>query len=147
MAGMLQLTQSVFFLTAVCQDVKRKSISVWVFLIFGMLSFILKACIMGNNFNMWADMGKSMAVGLGLWLISKGTDGAVGAGDGCFFIVTGIYLEVWDNIALLLYGLLLSSLFSLGIVMWGMVMHVNVGKKRLPFLPFLLAPGLCLVIL
>lgn len=147
MANILQLTQVVFVLTAVFQDIRKKSIAVWVFLVFGLLSFVMKACLMGTDVSMWFHMGKSMAVGIGLWLVSKGTRGAVGEGDGCFFMVTGIYLGVWDNLALLLYGLLFCSLFSLGIVLWGMVTHVSVGKKKLPFLPFLLIPGVWLVIL
>lgn len=64
--------------------------------------------------------------------------GAIGMGDGLFFIVSAIFLGFWTSIALLLFGLMFCSACSLGIVCWGIAAGVNVRKKRLPFLPFLL---------
>lgn len=147
MNQVLQITQLTFLLTAVWQDLSRRSIAVWVYAVYGAAALLLKMLIVGSDVSLWVEMGKSMAVGMGICMISRLTRGAVGEGDGWFFVVTGIYLGLWDNITLLLYGLLFCSLFSLGIIVWGVIMNVNVSKKRLPFLPFLLAPGIWMVML
>lgn len=147
MNQMLQITQLSFMLTAVWQDLNRRSIALWVYIVYGVIAFLFKILLVWGDFTLWMEMGKSMAVGIIICMISRLTKGAVGEGDGWFFVVMGIYLGLWDNITLLLYGLLFCSLFSLGIIMWGIIMNVDVSKKRLPFLPFLLAPGIWLVML
>lgn len=59
----------------------------------------------------WADMheahlwlamrGAALIPGILLLVLSKITKGAVGQGDGFFFLVSGMYLGFWDNVALL----------------------------------------------
>ena len=61
----------------------------------------------------WADMyeahlwlamrGAALIPGILLLVLSKITKGAVGQGDGFFFLVSGMYLGFWDNVALLFF--------------------------------------------
>lgn len=78
----------------------------------------------------------SMAVGGALLLLGKMTEGALGSGDGYFFLVSGFYLSWEQSLGLLCYGLLLSSFWGLGVLAWGNCKKVPARKMRMPFLPF-----------
>ena len=61
-------------------------------------------------------------------LLSKITEGAIGEGDGLFFLVSACYLDIWD-LGILFLG-------SLGISCgWGMVLLLRRNMKQtIPFL-------------
>lgn len=99
----------------------------------------------------WADMheahlwlamrGAALIPGILLLVLSKITKGAVGQGDGFFFLVSGMYLGFWDNVALLFFGLLICSLWGMGMLIWGMFEKKRIKNVQLPFLPFLVPAG------
>lgn len=76
--------------------------------------------------------------GVILLFISRATKGGVGAGDGFFFLMAAFYLEGEEMALLLSGGLFFCSICSLAIMLWGKINGVDVRKKRLPFLTFLL---------
>ena len=49
-----------------------------------------------------------MSVGIALLLYSLVTHESIGYGDGCLFVMTGLFLGIWENLVLLL----LASVFS-----------------------------------
>ena len=102
----------------------------------------------------WADMheahlwlamrGAALIPGILLLVLSKITKGAVGQGDGFFFLVSGMYLGFWDNVALLFFGLLICSLWGMGMLIWGMFEKKRIKNVQLPFLPFLVPAAVAL---
>ena len=80
-----------------------------------------------------------MTIGGVLMLISWGSRGSVGMGDGWMLCVTGIYLGFLKNFELLLGALCLCGICSA--VLWAAGKKTN--KSRIPFVPFLFASYLC----
>lgn len=139
----LRMRMTVFFLfwcIAAWQDLRMKSVSLWVFIIFG-----IGALLMRREISL--DMIFSAGVGvilLGIGIMSRG---AVGEGDGMFFLVSGLYLPALHNCFLLLYGLLFCSIFSLILIAAGTCRNRNMRGRTVPFLPFLLPAGIWIVCL
>ena len=64
--------------------------------------------------------------------------GAVGEGDGWFFVVAGVALGVWNAVALFFMSLFLCCLWCAGMAVWGWRHRISVRRKTVPFLPFVL---------
>ena len=76
--------------------------------------------------------------------MERQTKGAVGLGDGCFFLITGCYLGGWRTLELLMGAVFVSSLAG-GVWMLtallggkGNGLWEKMRKKKLPFLPCVL---------
>lgn len=142
-----QILMMSFMGVSVWQDLKTRSLSVYSLVVFGGL-ILTAACLTGTFLQPgWLERIGSMGIGVALLLISKVSQGAVGEGDGWFLMITGMVLGFWSNLAVLLYGLLFCSCYSLGLIVWGCLLKVNVRKKAIPFLPFLLPAGIWMVLL
>ena len=79
-----------------------------------------------------------------LFWMERQTKGAVGLGDGCFFLITGCYLGGWRTLELLMGAVFVSSLAG-GVWMLtallggkGNGLWEKMRKKKLPFLPCVL---------
>lgn len=131
----MKLAFLLFLILASWQDLKSRRISVWLYLVFQIIGIIMNFIWKDIR---WGEAAAAMIPGVCLLMLSCLSRGAIGMGDGLFFIVSAIFLGFWTSIALLLFGLMFCSACSLGIVCWGIAAGVNVRKKRLPFLPFLL---------
>ena len=129
---------AVFLCACAWKDLKEKEIP---------LIFFVVAAAAGV---IWAagDLGQaaSLLPGTGLLIISYCTKGAVGKGDGLFFLVSGLYLGFWKCLALLFCGLLFCSAWGLGMLIWGFCAGKKVKDIRLPFLPFLIPAAVILQI-
>lgn len=150
------------------QDYRYRNIRISVFLGFGIAGGFLRgtALILGLQFmeaggmmvekgveaggwslvgSALADIGAAMAVGGFLLLLSVAARKAVGQGDGWFFVVSGIYLGFWRNLALL-WGSLLLCLLTGGVMLAAGLIDkdkaVNVKKLALPFLTLAVPVGL-----
>lgn len=138
-----------FLLTAAGQDLKRKSVELWIYLVFGGLALaylIYGSAVCGKQIE-WGSLASGVCVGLGLLGCGMVCQGAIGMGDGCFFLVSGLMLGFWNNLALLLYGLLCCSVYCLGFLTWNRIRYQrNVRKETVPFLPFLVPAGIWLVL-
>lgn len=131
----MTITYTVYLMLAVWRDLRYRKIPMWLYTIFGLGGIII-------NF-LWTKVGwwevlSALLPGFLLLLLTKCTRGAIGAGDGLFFLVSAVYLGFWNTIELLLYGLIFCGICCMGIMAWGFMAGVNVRKWRLPFLPFLL---------
>lgn len=92
-----------------------------------------------NEAHLWLAMRAAALIpGILLLALSRVTKGAVGKGDGWFFLVSGMYLGFWNNVALLFCGLLLCSIWGMGMLIWGMFEKKKIKNIQLPFLPFLI---------
>lgn len=138
-----QVAFLLFLLSAAWQDVRQRTISVWTYWGFGAIACLLMM-IGGRNWDI--ETTGAVAIGIILLLFGRWTGWSIGEGDGWFFVVAGIYLGFWANLALLFYGLLLCGFYCLGVVVWGWMYKLNVRKLKVPFLPFLLPVGIWIII-
>ena len=141
----------VFLLTAAVQDWIRKSVDIRIYLLFGgaALLTMLRKVLMGGIFfgSGWENRLGSISIGLGLLALGVLSHGRIGTGDGCFFIVSGLLLGFWENFLLLSYGTLLCGLYSLFcIVRSRFYIEETMTKRIIPFLPFLIPPGVWLLV-
>lgn len=134
----------VYLLAAAWQDVSRRRIRGWVYWAGAILAALSRAAEMTSGglgelaeAQQPAELALGPLVGLGLLALCRLTGGAVGAGDGWFFAVSGLYLGLWDNLLLLLSGLWLCFLFAGGMLLWGKCTGRDLRKRTIPFLPFL----------
>lgn len=114
------------------EDIKKKQICLHPVLAFGILGIILHMLWRMQSIE---SLLLGMSVGVVLLLLSILTGGKVGAGDGVILIVTGIFLGAEQNLTLFFGGLLLCSIWALG----ALVLRKKSGKDSIPFVPFLLA--------
>jgi len=113
------------------EDVKYRRLTVIYILMFGIVGVILHmfAPVCSIYSILWG-----MLLGIVLILNSIATRGSLGLGDGILLVVTGVYLGGYGNLQLFLYGLLLSALCSLGLL----VLKRKKRKDEIAFVPFLL---------
>lgn len=113
------------------EDVKYRRLTVIYILMFGIAGVVLHlfAPVCSIYSMLWG-----MLLGIVLILISIATRGSLGMGDGILMVVTGVYLGGYGNLQLFLYGLLLSALCSLGLL----VLKKKKKKDEIAFVPFLL---------
>lgn len=138
-----------FLLLAAAQDLKRKQVDIWVYLLFGgaALTAGIGRQLTGTADSVWLEHLGGAGLGLGLLVASAVSRGGIGMGDGCFFVVSGLFLGFWENFMILCYGVLLCGMFCLGYLIWCRF-HVisDVRKRVIPFLPFVVPPGIWVVI-
>ena len=140
---MMNVLYSIFLMTASWQDAKSRKIPIWLFALFGAIGAAVR--ILGKQAGM-ADTAAFLP-GLFLLAVCACTGGAVGAGDGCFFLVSACFLTPGCTVLLFLCGLLCCGACSLGMFTWGFVRKIDAGKIRLPFLPFLIPAWVWIVFL
>lgn len=79
--------------------------------------------------------------GMMLLILERQTRGAVGSGDGYFFLIAGFYLGGWQTMELWMGSVFVSSLaggaWMLAVLFRGKEKNIweKMRKKRLPFLP------------
>lgn len=138
-----------FLLAAAWQDFRRRRVEIRIYLIFGVLAAALGICrwlALGEAYGLLEHMAGS-ALGGGLLAAGAASRGGIGAGDGCFFLVSGLMLGFWENLALLCYSTLCCGLFCLGYLVWCRVKGgEHAGKRTVPFLPFAVLPGVWLAV-
>ena len=146
---------SLFLMVFSWQDFHRKRIRVGWLYGFGTAGMTLTMirCVLSVIKDGW-DWKKSvlqimvwllgMLPGIFLFWMERQTKGAVGLGDGCFFLITGCYLGGWRTLELLMGAVFVSSLAG-GVWMLtallggkGNGLWEKMRKKKLPFLPCVL---------
>ena len=73
-----------------------------------------------------------MSVGIALLLYSLVTHESIGYGDGCLFVMTGLFLGIWENLVLLLLASVLAGIGSAVLLFF----RKKKKKERIPFVPF-----------
>lgn len=81
----------------------------------------------------WEDYMLPAGLGILFLLLSLGSKGAVGMGDGWVLLALGCMLETEEYIRLTGFGILLAAVFS-GILLIG---YKKNRKTEIPFVPFL----------
>lgn len=126
----------IFLAVAAWQDMRDKEIDAWLYVVFGGLIWFGKLCFDGPV-ELWREAVNAVP-GIALVLLSRLSGGAVGEGDGWFFVVAGVALGVWNAVALFFMSLFLCCLWCAGMAVWGWRRRISVRRKTVPFLPFVL---------
>ena len=121
------------------EDIKKKQIHINPVLFFGILGVLFHMIWRMQSIE---NLLLGMSVGVVLLILSALTGGRIGAGDAVLLIVTGIYLGLEQNLELFLSGLFLCSLWALGLL----VLRKGNRTDRIPFVPFLLAAYMCMLV-
>lgn len=145
---------AVFLLVAAVQDLRKKQVECRIYLLFGALGALVSAwrfiegyCLAGAG-SVWmlADHGGGVCLGLFMLGASAVTRGGIGAGDGCFFLVSGLLLSFGENLALLCYGVIFCGVYCLALLVYNRLHGgKDVRKHTVPFLPFVALPGIAMV--
>ena len=133
---------TTFLAAAAWQDLRNKSVSVWLYLGYGAVAGAIR--LTGGE-----PVLQALSGGLvGVVLLAAGwmTAGAIGIGDGLFFVVSGLYLSFYDNVRLLLYGILWGGIFCLFLFLHGKKHGINIHRMTVLFLPFLIPGWIWMVI-
>ena len=111
------------------------------------------ACVGAVVLAVWGPAGENwqetiFACGIGgiLLFISRLIGGGIGEGDGWFFVISGLYLNVLENMWLFFSGIFICFLWSLPLAVKAMIEKGKGRNRQLPFLPFLLPLGVWLAI-
>lgn len=126
------LNESIVFLILTIfsiQDIKTKRIQTLPLLMSLIPGILLQ--MTGRNHTFWEVMG-GIALGVMLLVIGRCTKEAVGYGDGLVFVVTGVYLGIWENFRLLLSALIIVSIFSVVQI----IIRKKNAKDEIAFIPF-----------
>lgn len=139
---MLAIREVANYMLGICsiEDIRKKEIQSVRVLCFGIGGILLH--LWQRNQSLYSMLG-GIAVGAAVIILSLVSGGIIGIGDGLVLCVAGIYIGGINTMRLLLTGLFLSSLYALVLLF----MHRKRRKDTIPFIPFLLAAYLILLIL
>ena len=101
---MIVLLVSLFFCAWI--DWKTERVSVPLLLLGGMAAVLLH--LFAQEESVFYLM-TGMSVGIALLLYSLVTHESIGYGDGCLFVMTGLFLGIWENLVLLLLASVLAE--------------------------------------
>lgn len=122
------------------QDIFKKKILLWLIIIGSlMIGMCLPFC---NTFSPVNSLG-GIAVGASVIVISLVTGGKIGLGDGMLLCATGIGLGFWGNLELFAIALLMAAVVSIILL----IFRLADRKKSIPFVPFLLASYVFLMVI
>ena len=129
---MVEMESAIMFLViGTITDLKERKVSVWISGCFGIAG------------GLWGIIGRSHTpkelffggvLGLSFMGISALSKGKIGMGDGLVIMVLGILLGGFETFHIVLWGFLMSAVFSLVAII---ALHKK-GEEQFPFIPFLL---------
>lgn len=141
--GIDKIVFTIFLVISAIQDGRTKTISIWLFIAAGAAGLIL-TLYTGQGLS---NELLSCLIGIVIVGISRFTDGAIGEGDGWFFVVSGLFLDFFTNLRLLVTSVFLSGIVCGGIYIYFLLKGKDMKKASVPFLPFLIPAWISLVIL
>ena len=110
-------------------DWKTERVSVPLLLLGGMTAVLLH--LFAQEESVFYLM-TGMSVGIVLLLYSLVTHESIGYGDGCLFVMTGLFLGFWENLVLLLLASVLAGIGAAVLFFF----RKKKKKERIPFVPF-----------
>lgn len=127
----IRIVLGVLLLFCGVQDLLYKRIYLWMI---GVCATMVIACLpFCENLSVTERLG-GCALGFGVILLSKVTQGKIGLGDGILLCVTGLGLGFWTNTEL--FGIALTLAAAVSILL--LLLRIADRKKSIPFVPFLL---------
>lgn len=112
------------------EDIKKKKINLIPVALF-LLCGIIFQCL-AKNLTFLEILGGA-SLGVFLLCVSRVSHEAMGYGDGLIFLVTGVFLGVWENFQLLFTSLVTAFVFSAIQIF----IRKKSGKDEMAFVPFI----------
>lgn len=148
----------IFLAGAAWQDARKGTIHIRTFWLFGAYGLICRCslvlCILlgqrGEAAEVWIQvlgLAAAAAVGIFLMFLSRITNEGIGAGDGWFFLVSGVYLGFWKNLLFFTGTLLCALPVCLALWLKAMAEGQDGRTKRIPLLPFALPAAMGVMLL
>lgn len=129
---LLRICLLLFLCVAAFMDVREKQISV-LYVAAGSAAGVLLQIFLGTM--RFSEAAGGCLVGAAVLLIAFLTREQIGYGDGLVLVTTGVFLGVLENIILLLASLVIAVLAGVLLVRLKRIKR----RQRIPFIPFLLA--------
>ena len=126
----------LFMIICAISDIRTKSIDIRIFIAMYIVEFIWY--MYANAFGIHLEIASLMigaSLGIFLIIISKISRGAIGIGDGMFFIASGIACGSYRSIYMFICTMTLSAICSLFIIMWGIFQKKSMRGKQMPLIP------------
>lgn len=123
---------AVVMLFCTVADIRKKEISVWLFLILGITAIV--GYIVCTKQKGWMFI-VGILPGMLMLVLAKITEQSIGYGDGIILAEIGVVTGAGKCMLILAAALAMAGLFSLGIVV---IKRVD-KKYKIPFVPFLTA--------
>lgn len=124
---------------AAYQDIQEMKINICLPIISAGLGIVWRLIIAHGTLY---DIFLGSLTGVICLLISRITGDSVGIGDGLMLVVSGIFLGFWMNITILMLAFGVVGLVGL----YMLVIKKKGRNYRMPFLPYLLAAYLCVLL-
>lgn len=124
----------IFLAAAGIHDIRSKSVPV------SLIAAMAVSGIMGITMHIWADSFlpihsfAGILPGIGLLLLGKCSNQAIGYGDGWIVLVLGIYLTIWEVLEIILWSLG-SAAVCAGILLGS---RRRQKEQEIAFIPFLI---------
>ncbi len=135
------IVPGIMLIISAYTDIKERVIYSEVILVFG-----LAGLIYGHLTRSPGYFGMLLGALVGGMMLGASflTRGELGPGDGLLFIVTGFWLGFELNFTLLMFSLILSSVYSMGLMVFKKASRGF--KSEYPFSPFILAAYIVMMI-
>lgn len=134
----------LFALCAAVQDLRRRSILLWTFLLFlipGLLAAFVRLFVLGEG----SSAALALLPGLFALFLAKPGIGLLGLGDAFYLLLAACYLTPRELLWMLFAGILFCGVWALFLQCFGMLSGRDFRKYRLPFAVFLF-PAVCMVL-
>lgn len=122
------------------EDIKSRQITVMVTLGSALAGLICH--LVYQSHSIYSMLGGMVFGGL-ILLFSVLSKGKIGQGDGIVFMLTGLYLGVEKNLALMLLSFVLAGCWAFLLIIF---LHRD-KKEKIPFIPFLFLAYLLILVL
>lgn len=138
----IRVCNIIFFVyQLVCSgyDIRTQTVPRWLLLIGSSMAAAMRISDIGEG--TWVYIGGAF-LGIVFFLISKYSGEAVGYADSWMIFVLGMYMGVWKLVASLGLAFLAAGIWGAGMMM----LKKKKGKGTFPFLPFLTAGYLGVIV-
>lgn len=135
---MIMIIWVICLSAAAVEDLRYREISMRL-LALGLVPGVANLFAAGDG--IWSH-GAAAGIGIVMLLLSKATRGAMGEGDGLFFLLTACYLDFREILTLFLASLAFSCVWGTGILLKGRLLDRETLGRTVPFLACAWLPGI-----
>jgi len=128
----IYLAVALVMIICTIADIKRKEVSVWLFVLLGITTII--GCILCGEQRGYMIVA-GVVPGILLVILAKITEQSIGYGDGIILAEIGLITGVGKCMLILAAALAMAGIFSLAIVV---IKKVD-KRHKIPFVPFMTA--------
>jgi len=119
-------------------DWRREQVSIPILIIAAMAAVFIHLLLQEESV---FYLVSGMMIGIVMLLCGLFTKESIGYGDGCLFMMTGLFLGFWENLALLVLASVLAGVSAVLLLL----MKKRKKQDRIPFVPFVFVAYVCML--